>query len=145
MSPEDGFPDERLFERLARALQVPDVEPSAEELARLHAALDGALQTDGVDRPHLDPAEGPTALAPAIHRPRPDPPGRLEAALDTLSTCLDRHDVDEIPHAVTELRAELAQGGAPRGALGRRARKLLGEAARLLLTHPPTEPRGFTG
>jgi len=146
--------DDRLIERLGRALAMPEVEPTPAEIDRLHEALDPATRSGAAapfraetfrtqpfrtDVVVLSPAPLPARAAAeageAVER-------ALAGAFDALSAGLKRRDVNEVLRSAGELRAQLAAHGRVQSrdaALS--ARRLLGEAAQFLLSLPPADPR----
>ena len=146
MSPEGGLPDDRLIERLGMALRAPGARPSTTELGRLREALAarrrheepvvpaelGARSSDGrlvSKAPGIDPAQAEQALAAL------DGPEELGTALEALAALVRSGEPARVAAARTELRARLqtvTSRAEPEAR--RRARRVLGAAARLLLS-----------
>ncbi|HUZ19377.1 MAG TPA: hypothetical protein VMU75_02260 [Acidimicrobiales bacterium] len=146
--------DDRLIERLGRALAMPDVEPTPAEIGRLHEALDPASRT-GAAAPFRaeTPLAQPFRTDVLVLAPAPLPARSaveageaveraLAGAFDALSACLTGRDVNEVLRAAGELRAQLgAHGRMQSRDAALRARRLLGEAAQFLLSTPPADPQ----
>ena len=146
MSPEGGLPDDRLIERLGMALRAPTARPSAAELDRLREALAargsheqpvppgglGAWPSDGrlvSKAPGIDPAQAEHAPAAL------DGHEELATALEALAALVRDGEPARVATARTELRARLeAVTSRAEPEARRRARRLLGAAARLLLS-----------
>ncbi len=148
MSPDHELPDDRLIERLGSALRAPHVEPTGTEIERLHRAIaKGQPEPAGVVPLAPESPRRLIRLSPRIDAARKaaelhgDGAEDLAIALDMLAAVMLGGDREAISNASAELRSRLdALGVLPRRDVMRRARRLLSDAARLLLSTPPADP-----